>query len=172
MFKKGDRVQYCNPENAAFHGKYGVIDEHGPRDPTFVKILFDGYSGPHTMLANKTFPDPRLHYPKPRWTDFEEVYDPELDGLGARFRRNAPSSYKRKWETSYTKKVCDSIRGVTMSPGPTPVADVAIELLEQYHRDLHVSYQQRDEARAEVKRLKALVLALEEKLGKVRSLVS
>lgn len=47
----------------------------------------------------------------------------------------------RKWETSYTKRVIDElIKGGYVG---RPILD-ACDLLEQYHRDLHLPYEQRD----------------------------
>lgn len=58
----------------------------------------------------------------------------------------------RKWETSYTKKVVDELEKA--HPISIP-GDVAAELLRQYHRDLHLPYEQRDKALARVKELAA-----------------
>jgi hypothetical protein len=88
------------------------------------------------------------------------------------------SPYLRRWDTSYTKKVVDELEllcGPMMVPYTKRAAKAAVELLRQfqfpydtvqraakaaaellrqYHRDLHLPYQQRDEARAELKRVK------------------
>lgn len=61
----------------------------------------------------------------------------------------------RKWETSYTKKLVDRIEGAIRPSSNSPLGRSAVELLRQYWNDLHTPYEQRDEARAEVKRLQA-----------------
>lgn len=59
----------------------------------------------------------------------------------------------RKWETSYTKTVVDGLEKVLpywCKQVGNPVHD-AVQLLIQYHRDLHIPYDQRDSARLDAK---------------------
>jgi hypothetical protein len=60
-----------------------------------------------------------------------------------------------KWETSYTKRVVDDLEKVlgSISRFDTDYYAVqnAVQLLIQYHRDMHVPYEQRDEALAKAK---------------------
>lgn len=70
------------------------------------------------------------------------------------FRRN-PNM--RNWDTSYTKRVVAALYRVRdfvrMFKGSYKPINDAIELLDGYWQDLHVPYEQRDAALAEVKRL-------------------
>jgi uncharacterized coiled-coil DUF342 family protein len=55
-----------------------------------------------------------------------------------------------KWEGSYTKQVVDALEASWAAIGGMPPEEqAAADLLKQYHRDLQVPYQQRDEARAD-----------------------
>jgi len=60
---------------------------------------------------------------------------------------------KMPWETSYTKKVVDDLEKVLGSISRYDedyyAVQNAVQLLIQYHRDMHVPYDQRDEARKE-----------------------
>lgn len=67
----------------------------------------------------------------------------------------------RKWDTSYTRDMVIRLVSLKLAfyepkhPGVT-ILDDAIKLLEGYWRDLHIPYEQRDQARAEASRYKAL----------------
>jgi hypothetical protein len=69
---------------------------------------------------------------------------------------------KTAWSQSYTKRVVDELEKhyPISSTWPEHSVHKAVELLRQYHRDLHIPYTERDEARAEVKALEAVVIAL------------
>jgi hypothetical protein len=57
---------------------------------------------------------------------------------------------KSHWHESYTKQVCENlVRAYRENRSSILAVNDAVVLLEQYHRDMHVPYEQRDEARAE-----------------------
>jgi hypothetical protein len=57
---------------------------------------------------------------------------------------------KSHWHESYTKQVCENLlRAYRENRSSILAVNDAVVLLEQYHRDMHVPYEQRDEARAE-----------------------
>lgn len=58
------------------------------------------------------------------------------------------------YDTSYTKKVVEHLRELQYREDIN--LQEAIDLLRQYHRDMRVPYEQRDNARAELVRYKAL----------------
>lgn len=58
------------------------------------------------------------------------------------------------WEKSYTKRVVDGLERIY--PRSFAICD-AVQLLIQYHRDMHVPYEQRDAYLAEVNRLQEVV---------------
>jgi hypothetical protein len=70
------------------------------------------------------------------------------------------------YETSYTKKVVDKLNAIP-NVSVSLVINDAIALLKQYHRDLALPYQQRDEARAEAKRLRAALDVAEAQLSHI-----
>ena len=77
--------------------------------------------------------------------------------------------YNKKWEGSYTEGVVqglDWIRTFQMRGLPyyRNLTD-AMDLLKQYHKDLHVPYDQRDVARREVLELRKEVLRLRKNLA-------
>ena len=77
------------------------------------------------------------------------------------------------WEGSYTQEVAEYLKVVHI-PGAyaRQTADDAVALLEQYHRDLHVSYEQRDRARARVKELEGELLRYKALHGVAASTIS
>ena len=78
--------------------------------------------------------------------------------------------YKEQWEGSYTQEVTDWLEAVHIPNAyARQSADLAISLLKQYHRDLHVPYEQRDEARARVKELAAANKYLLAELAKIQT---
>ena len=80
----------------------------------------------------------------------------------------------RKWNTSYTKRVVDSLVAeypISAAVKGNPVY-AAIQLLILYHRDLHLPYEQRDEARANNERLGARVVEMDAELIRLRASVA
>lgn len=90
--------------------------------------------------------------------DETPAFTPSSDNGPVRCSSAFMTKVDERWEKSYTKQVVDNLeRSWEGVPRNNPEADIlpreeraAVELLKQYHRDLHLPYQQRDEARAEL----------------------
>lgn len=139
-FNLGDRVKHWR------NGQMGTVEGLGMTHTTFsgrtfgnlVGVKFDNHrgicrQGPKTLLLIRRATRPTA----PTGSSMELLKN-------------------RKWETSYTKKVVDFVcfhHDTATVPGNSTYQ--AVELLKQYHRDLHLPYEQRDEALARVKELAA-----------------
>ena len=76
--------------------------------------------------------------------------------------------YSKKWVASYTSKVVHELemaKSLTGYKQLTAACEAASALLQQYHRDLHVPYDQRDVARREVLELQKEVTRLRKNLA-------
>lgn len=77
--------------------------------------------------------------------------------------------YSKKWVASYTSKVVHELEIAKGLAGwyrqLTAACEAASALLQQYHRDLHVPYEQRDAARREALELRKEVLRLRKNLA-------
>ena len=95
--------------------------------------------------------------------------DPHIEQLKYEYEEMFVEEYNKKWEGSYTEGVVqglDWIRTFQMRGLPyyRNLTD-AMDLLKQYHKDLHVPYDQRDVARREVLELRKEVLRLRKNLA-------
>ena len=110
----------------------------------------------------------RLHGPLanfqnlPREPDFPNRAGQRSD----EFRSDAS---KRKWETSYTKRVVDDlrlrVRPFLVAPENREAVNRAIDLLIDYHATQHVVYEQRDKARQQAKDWRGAYMSLRGRLS-------
>lgn len=88
------------------------------------------------------------------------------------FRRDPA---KRSWETSYTRRVIGKLHCmrafVRFFKGDDSAILAAIELLCGYWKDLHVPYEQRDKAIADLKRLDEVSAGLRKELAKQDNII-
>lgn len=101
--------------------------------------------------------------------------DPHIEQLNYQemfVDENLKNKYGKKWEGSYTKQIYDLLCDKFPPIGaPINTYEVrrrmlaAAELLQQYHDDLHVPYDQRDVARREALELRKEVLRLRKNLA-------
>jgi len=79
----------------------------------------------------------------------------DYDETGWKAERGIPANVDVKYPGSFTQRVAHNL---IAECGCVPAVRDAVDLLRQYHRDLHVPYTQRDEARKERDELKARIL--------------
>lgn len=88
------------------------------------------------------------------------------------FRRDPA---KRSWETSYTRRVIGKLHRVRafvrFFKGDDSAILAAIDLLYGYWKDLHVPYEQRDKAIADLKRLDEVSAGLRKELAKQDNII-
>lgn len=85
---------------------------------------------------------------------------------------NLKNKYGEKWEGSYTCKVAEQLAAYSRRLGNIGLAPDSlnwladtVNLLRQYHKDLHVPYEQRDAARREALELRKEVTRLRKNLA-------
>ena len=92
--------------------------------------------------------------------------DPHIEQLN--YEEMFVDEYSKKWIASYTFKVVHDLeisKSLTGYRQLTAACEAASALLQQYHRDLHVPYDQRDVARREVLELQKEVTRLRKNLA-------
>lgn len=175
-FKAGDDVKFYN--NAATQRGKVVQDCRLTDLNVFLKlhsesvcrwVYHKSVSKEPFVVIDEAGPVPQNPWNTAGWPKIGMDWARGPDKTSMHFRMNPKL---RKWETSYTRRVGVELikvrRFVDMFSGDAkPIID-ALELLRGYWQDLHIPYEQRDQARAELKGATDVIEDLRNKLAAER----